>query len=109
VAEQLGLASIFDATIRNFDEMLSSHRRAEVPEFFIRLAPVAKGIKKWFASKVETFESNDAVMRGTDEVVEVVDNEEGNEEFDLDFLGQFLELDESFWLQSVMRTEDSSA
>ena len=94
---------VFDVTIKSFDNMLDSHPRNHIPEFFVRLAPSAKGIKKWYAAKARTWEDTDTAT----EVASQPGVEE--DELDLEFLGQFLDLDDNLWLQNLLSADENQA
>ncbi|KAF2448100.1 hypothetical protein P171DRAFT_517713 [Karstenula rhodostoma CBS 690.94] len=74
----------------------------EIPVFYRKLIPMARGVQKWFAAK----------LRNGEEVagVDVMSNGTGSSgsDLDVDFWGQFLNMDGDEWLQDVLATEHSN-
>jgi hypothetical protein len=94
VEKQLYLVDVFDKTMKIFDELLATTDKNTIPEFFLRLAPMAKSIKSWWQSKLCTIDDGEAA--------EVVQPEPEYSEADFEFLGQFLNLDDNMWLQNML-------
>ena len=100
VEKRLFLSDVFDQTMKIFDELLATTPKNEIPEFFLRLAPMAKSIKSWWQSKLCTIDE------GEERAAEELPLETGYSQEDFDFLGQFLNLDDNMWLQNMLRSSE---
>ncbi|KAF2653087.1 hypothetical protein K491DRAFT_694980 [Lophiostoma macrostomum CBS 122681] len=96
VEKRLYLVDVFDRTMKIFDDLLTTTDNNEIPEFFLRLAPMAKSIKGWWQSRLCTIEDGEA------KVEEEAQPEQEYSEADFEFLGQFLNLDDNTWLQNML-------
>jgi hypothetical protein len=98
--KELNLLHVFDNTVKSIDKMLSSYLPTQIPAFFFRIAPMGKSIKNWYVAKLLSWEEGDQTMDAIDKppVPE--------HDVDLDFLGQFLDLDDNLWLQNLLSPEE---
>ncbi|KAF2248132.1 hypothetical protein BU26DRAFT_327743 [Trematosphaeria pertusa] len=95
----LGMVEIFEQTVQRMEGLFESMPENRIPEFYKRLIPTARGLRSWFAAKIRSIEAAEPQPE------EVREPDRGIDELDFDFLGQFLNLDDSFWLQGLL-TED---
>jgi hypothetical protein len=101
VEKELNLLHVFDVSVNSIDNMLSSCLPSQIPAFFFRIAPMGKSIKKWYVAKLLLWEEGDKAR-------DVTDNLPVQEhDVDLDFLGQFLDLDDNLWLQNLLSPEEN--
>lgn len=103
IDRELNLSWIFRVTVERIGGVVESSPVNRVPEFYRRVVPMARGIERWFAAKVRAAQGG--------QVEEGKGEKQGNptEELDLDFLGQFLNLDDNLWLQDFLATDDPTA
>lgn len=101
VEKELQLLGILERVNQSFENMLTSYPRNEIPQFFIRLAPVGRGLAKWLTANVRPEQEGDMAQ------VASQPPSSGDDEIDLDFLGQFLDLDDNLWLQSLLSSDDA--
>ncbi|OAF99178.1 uncharacterized protein CC84DRAFT_1264194 [Paraphaeosphaeria sporulosa] len=73
----------------------------EIPAFYRKLIPMARGVQKWFAAKLRTGEEVADEMD--------VDSRVGasGSDLDVDFWGQFLNMDGDEWLQDILSMDHS--
>lgn len=94
---------VFDESLRSVESMLASYLPNQLPEFFFRIAPIGTGMKKWYSAKLRTWEEGDSSRKETVER----NAQEQDIGLDIDFLGQFLDLDDNLWLQNLLSPNDS--
>lgn len=92
VEEELRLVDVFDKLVQTFDQFLDTYASYEIPEFFIRIAPIAKGVQSWYRTRLRALNDAEAIKEAP-----LVPEDQ----VDLNFLGQFLNLDDSLWLQDI--------
>ncbi|KAF2477630.1 uncharacterized protein BDR25DRAFT_338434 [Lindgomyces ingoldianus] len=102
VEDELQMMDVLDSSIKSMDNTLKTIHQLpfQLPEFFIRVTPLGKEIRKWYAANLRAIESSEP--RGVEDESDM----QGNE-LDLEFLGQFLDMDDNLWLQSMLVTDDS--
>lgn len=100
VEQELNLTKLVEDTVKFYNTMLITIPRNEIPEFFIRLAPIGKRFQCWYLSKLSGLKE---LSRERRHVYEKPTSEE--DELDLEFLGQFLNLDDNLWLQDILNDD----
>ncbi|KAJ4298215.1 hypothetical protein N0V90_006114 [Kalmusia sp. IMI 367209] len=96
VDRELRLRDYFARTTERLTKLLESAPDDAVPAFYKRLIPMARGVQKWFAKKLQVadeVEGEAGVEGGAPEL---------RAELDVDFLGQFLNMDDDQWLQDIL-------
>jgi len=101
VEKELNLVQVFDVSANSIERMLSSCLPSQIPAFFFRVAPIGNSIKRWYAAKLLSWEEGDKTRDVTDKP------SLQEHDVDLDFLGQFLDLDDNLWLQTLLSPEEN--
>jgi hypothetical protein len=102
VERELNLAGLVEDTVKFYNDMLTSLPRNEIPDFFIRLAPLGHKFRSWYISKLSGLKE----LASERQVPDRPTFEESG--LDLEFLGQFLNLDDNLWLQSILSDDGMS-
>lgn len=103
VEKELDLTHIFNLTTERIAGLLESTPSNRIPEFYRRLIPMARNIQRWFAAKKRAASCVETQIDVTD------DQAAPTNEVDLDFLGQFLNLDDNLWLQDLLTVDGDQA
>ncbi|KAF2714795.1 hypothetical protein K504DRAFT_456993 [Pleomassaria siparia CBS 279.74] len=101
VERELNLTYIFGQSVRNMDGMVAAYPPEQIPEFFLRLQPIGRSVQKWYATKLLAWEEGDTAMEAPNEYTTT------EHDVDLNFLGQFLDLDDNMWLQKLLSPGES--
>jgi len=95
---------MFNTTVVSIDMLLSSYSMNQIPDFFFKVAPLGTEIQKWYAAKLLKWAEGDVAA---EEVTAECSRKE--HDIDLDFLGQFLDLDDNLWLQGLLSPNESGS
>ncbi|KAJ4355649.1 uncharacterized protein N0V89_003669 [Didymosphaeria variabile] len=101
VDRELQLRDYFARTSDRLAALLAEPSE-EIPAFYRKLIPMARGVQKWFAAKLsngEEIEGENGVENGPGVV---------GADVDVDFWGQFLNMDGDEWLQDVLAMDRSN-
>ena len=105
VDRALNLREYFSKTAERLTDLLGAVHDEQVPVFFKRLVPMARGVEKWFEARLRN--------GGGGEVVREEQGGEGfvmpDSELDVNFWGQFLNVEGDEWLQGMLTLDDSHA
>ncbi|ORY10727.1 hypothetical protein BCR34DRAFT_566300 [Clohesyomyces aquaticus] len=98
VEEKLEFQEILESAGRNLGQLMERMPPIQIPQFFKGLVPVAKDLRKWYAAKIRAVASSEPIVENSL-------SEEKEADFDLvdlGLFGQFLDLDDNFWLQNML-------
>lgn len=106
VERQLGLREYFKETAERLEGLLEQEREEEVPAFYRKLVPMARGVQKWFSARLRNEEEGgEGVVPGVETGAGTGTNEMGGAlgaELDAGFWGQYLNVDGDDWLQDML-------
>ncbi|KAH7115120.1 hypothetical protein B0J11DRAFT_124114 [Dendryphion nanum] len=100
VEDELNMTDTMNTATRKLEHILGTRPRREIPEYFRALEHRGRKIRIWYDTNVKASRDRhdgaraETMGRGWDEI-------------DFDFLGQFLHLDDSMWLQSMLGEGES--
>jgi hypothetical protein len=100
VDRELKLRDYFAKTSERLAALLAEPSD-EIPAFYRKLIPMARGVQKWFAAKLH----NGDEVTGTKDMATRMDAV--GLDLDIDFWGQFLNMDNDEWLQGVLAMDHS--
>jgi hypothetical protein len=101
VDRELKLRDYFAKTSERLGALLAEPSD-EIPAFYRKLIPMARGVQKWFVAKLHSGEEVSAT-KSMDAGLDTVGSD-----LDVDFWGQFLNIDNDEWLQGILAVDHSN-
>lgn len=97
----LNLREYFAGTADRLVKLLASVPEEQLPAFYKRLVPMARGVQKWFAARLRNGGEAEREEQGSDGFVMP------DSELDVNFWGQFLNVEGDEWLQDMLALDES--
>ncbi|KAF2864784.1 hypothetical protein BDV95DRAFT_588471 [Massariosphaeria phaeospora] len=97
VQHDLNLVKVIETATQWVERLREFMPYQAIPEFFILMQPVGYAIKKWYDARLQKLEEEESVLSQMDPPGQA----ENEVEFE-SFWGQFMNPDDSVWLQSLL-------